>query len=299
MNFFEKETDNENYKKLLEDTSNYVNDLLIYGENVFNAALKNAERKESDFLILGLLKDVLESLYGIQCLFKGGAIDSTDIFFRNILEEIIYIQYILLDYDLIEEKTYIYNVCEIYDKMDRNKKIIKTIDKNINKCEELKKLEVSKLKDENIRLKDCIEKDPELKNASKKIKKAIKRNKKTYVKWYQIHSNQSSFTGLVRYLELEDIFIYLYNQFSIKTHGSKAKDTFISKDESVIVLDYRLPQKLSLVSQKLDVLKIFISKCCEFISNYYLIEIRDINNEKFKQKSDYINKKLNEFKIKY
>ncbi|HBG2133518.1 TPA: hypothetical protein KPJ62_003885 [Clostridioides difficile] len=286
MDLFMKEIEDPRYKNLIEITVSHINEICVYGQYLFNLMNTDKDNKKSDAVILFLFRDLLETVDGIQSLFKGSSINISDMLFRNMFELSLSLDYIFLDEELLEKRALSYEVTNIHEKItlyekfntdnaeyENFREIIGEDIYNIFTPEKLNSLA------ENLR--SVFEKYPEYKSVDedrtrKKDAINLKRRKRHLrdlePKWYQIHSTASNLRGLSKLLNMEKYYLILYSEWSKKLHGLASMEALKSVNNKPFVQNPKVPKNPQDVIMKIELIRSLMTSCYINICKYFLTD---------------------------
>lgn len=283
---FIKEIENEAYQNLISTTANHINEISIYGQLLFKAINDAMDPKHSDTAILFLFRETLETLDGIQSLFKGSSINVSDILLRNIFELSLSLDYIFLDDDLVEQRALSYDVDKIHEKIELYEKLNLEHDGNANFKEIvgsdiLSSYDSATLQSLADNLRVMFEKYEDYKevNIAREAKKDLLNARRRAQgrsdinpKWYQIYSSASSIRDLSRLVDMEKYYLILYSNWSMKVHGGAAMNGFTVVDNEAILVNPKVPKNPSDVATKVSLILTFMSSIYRLLCKYYLPE---------------------------
>lgn len=260
------------YCKLLKDTVDYLDSILIYGEDLLLRINDKGSEKYSDSAINLLLRELLEFLDGFISLFDGSSINVSDVLLRNIFELSLSFMYIFKDEDMIESRALAYDVESIYNKIDYYERLNTDIerfssDRQIVGSEFFTETNNEELLNRVENLKSMFTKYDEYKKLNEEFEAKIRGNKKP--RWYEVHSNAQNIRELSAFVDMEKYYIMLYKSWSTKTHGSAAMSGFTVNGNSPYIKNPKVP---SSVSDKLQIVWILMTDVYINLSKYYFGE---------------------------
>ncbi|GEM_PF-7014166 len=279
---FITEIESKDYNDLLESSVDFIDDILIYGQYLFDLVNTEERKKYSDSVILLLFRELLETLDGIKSLFVGSSINVSDMLIRNMFELTISLDYIFSDKKLIEKRALSYQVEAIHNKVDMYKKFnLKNSSnkafKNVIGDDILNTLNTFNFDDAIKSLQNQLNNNIEYCNVNNDRKSKVKKLKNKKIKWYEIYSDCSNLRSLSKLVNMEKYYLILYDVWSKKTHGSNAMSGIIVVDRVPVISNPKVPKTPSDVATKLSLLLTFMSNSYKYLCTYFL-EKEDYKN---------------------
>lgn len=201
MNYIKKNKSKE-YKDLTTKSVEFFNKILIYSENlaieINKKLLEYDEVKQYEFpadspqfILLLLFTDFLAPLDGVRSMYKEQSIEASKILVRTLLEQGVYITFILKDTLLIKERATAFylnclkneiEICDDVNDIKGKNNIIDTVNERKNLSYVTKKWE-ELIKERQKKIEQ---------RTGKKQSKNIKWYKANNVKWYTLTSKKSN-----------------------------------------------------------------------------------------------------------
>ena len=282
MDLFIQEIEDSGYKNLIEKTASHIDEICVYGQYLLNLMNTNNNNNKSDIVILLLFRDLLETVDGIQSLFKSSSINISDMLFINMFELSLSLDYIFLDKELLEARALSYDVTSIHEKITLYEKL------NTDNAEH-----------ENFR--KIIGEDmfnhltPEqLNSLAENLRSIVDETRK---------KDAINLRGRQRHLrDLEPKwYLILYSQWSKKLNGLASMEGFKSVDNEAILENPKIPKNPQDVIIKIGLLQSLMNSCYINICKYFLTD-KDSENlaiwyREIKEKEADISKKWSKVKF--
>lgn len=286
MDLFIQEIEDRGYKNLIEITVSHIGEICVYGQYLFNLMNTDKDNKKSDAVILFLFTDLLETVDGIQSLFKGSSINISDILFRNMFELSLNLDYIFLDEELLEKRALSYDVTNIHEKITLYEKL----NTDNAEYEDFRAIigediyndfTPERLHSSAENLRSMFEKYPEYKSVDEdrtRKKDAINlRRRQRHLhdlepKWYQIYSTASNLRGLSKLLNMEKEYLILYSEWSKKVHGLASMEALKSVNNEPFVQNPKIPKNPQDVIMKIELIQSLMFSCYINICKYFLTD---------------------------
>lgn len=195
--------DREFDEGFIENDWSELNNLLIecidYMTNVFGRCHSSAEGGIENIVILGLYRNIIQFLDGIQILLSKGQVGSCFTIMRNMFETLLTMEFILKN-DTVN-KSIFYMVCYYNSKINAIKQLKrryedKEIIENMKKDKYYREWNDNFIKNLIKHADDDLKKISEILNSdicnetNEKYKKNLKKIKKTYIQWYNLYDER-------------------------------------------------------------------------------------------------------------
>lgn len=115
------------YFNTLSDTLTNINDLLNYGKKLLNDVVSSSKiTKEADKVLILWLRDVVELIHGLLCLYQGQSFNNCKVLVRSLFEHYLNFKYVFKDDKNIDIKLRSYRYFQLmiilndYNNMLRN-----------------------------------------------------------------------------------------------------------------------------------------------------------------------------------
>lgn len=253
---------------------NLKNGLVNAADKIMDRTIKLKGQKNEigseDIVIISLQNSILNKVREIDFLIKTNKVQSINVILRSLLEQYVYLMYILDSQTVLKAKLFIYSY-----KIQMYEKTLKTI-RLMNSGPSYDTRESEKILHEQ--LKKIQEYHPEMNNIEdyifhlKKQFDELTPNKKAenyskYEKWYNIDNKTKGMRALMKSIGMNDAeYEYMYSLTSMDVHGISAFGNVKAKKDE---LTLEIPINLKFVETLMSSYLLFSSKK---IIEYYSVQ---------------------------
>lgn len=231
---------------------------------------KKSEIGSEDIVIISLQNSILNKVREIDFLIKANKVQSINVILRSMLEQYVYLMYILDSQTYLKAKLFIrsYQI-QTYEKLLNTINFMKS-DKsfNVNESETVLQKELEKIRKTNPEInniKDYIsylKKQFDEMSPNKSTKDRLK-----YEKWYKIDTKTSNMRDLMKSIDMSDAeYEFMYGLASMDVHGISAFGNVKAKKDELIL---EIPINLKFVETLMSSYLLFSSKK---IIEYYSVQ---------------------------
>lgn len=200
---------------------------------------KKSEIGSEDIVIISLQNSILNKVREIDFLIKANKVQSINVILRSMLEQYVYLMYILDSQTYLKAKLFIrsYQI-QTYEKLLNTINFMKS-DKsfNVNESETVLQKELEKIRKthpEINNIKDYIsylKKQFDEMSPNKSTKDRLK-----YEKWYKIDTKTSNMRDLMKSIDMSDAeYEFMYGLASMDVHGISAFRAVNAKKDELIL----------------------------------------------------------------
>lgn len=221
-NLFYDVNSNSDVKNKIEQSSHVLASLIIKFGELENELCFGASRKDDfvDTVLCLFIRKVMEQIDAINILFSIGSFAQTQIILRSLVENIVSLQFILKEDT--EKRAAAYWLEHHYEEIELGERLFGT-ESDLRKQIIANKGQESFDDDMNMFLKkkEVFERIVKSKPIFQEIDRDRKRKKekKKYMKWYEVCSNVTNFKDLMTETGYEKYYDSIYGGLSYETHA--------------------------------------------------------------------------------
>ena len=221
-NLFYNVNNNSNVKNTIEQVSNVLASIITKFGELENEMCYGTSRKDDfiDTVVCLFIRKIMEQIDAINLLFSIGSFTQTQIILRSLVENIVSLQFILKEDT--QKRASAYWLEHHYQEIEMGERIFNTeseFKKQViaNKGQEAFDIDMNKF----LKKKEAFERIVKSKPVFQEIDRDRKRKKekKKYMKWYEVCSNVTSFKGMMTETGYEKYHDSIYGGLSYETHA--------------------------------------------------------------------------------
>lgn len=295
-----QELTNKLYSSTLNDTLEIIKDLLNYGKNFIIIVSKSKKiKKAADKILILWLRNIVELLDGILCLYKGQSFNNSKILARTLFEYYLNFKYAFEKDKDIDIRLRSYEYFNLITHLNEYNKMLKN----------------PKYPSPNFNLKTLEKEHPPFKEVMNTIKKEITSNTyldlytnakyffkyqpdETYeylfdknpikkpIQWYSLTNPQiRSISRLARHLNEKDLYIVFYKPYSNIIHAGDALNGLISNANKIELKNFDQPEEMT---SSLYFIIALVVNIYDLYMKYFSLE-----DKKYTDKYSNVDEKLN------
>ncbi|MBA9074736.1 hypothetical protein GGR22_002909 [Flavobacterium gossypii] len=230
--------------KELDDLSLLIDEAVNFGTHILNWEIEKNNSHRENAISQIFFKNILEIVDGISILVKKSSIDNTKVLFRVLLENILYLEY-LLENDFKKRAlayivTTIHKEIKFFSKLEDNTQVGKEFKAQLKKDKifknvpffELPTIEKKKESFENkLQLPAFLETEQEYQRTLIRIKNP---------NWYSLYDGPHNIENLAKYLNHHSLYEAFYRGYSEDIHISNiVKSNLVEKKGEIIMKSMR------------------------------------------------------------
>lgn len=243
------------YFNTLSDTLTNINDLLNYGKKLLNDVVSSSKiTKEADKVLILWLRDVVELIHGLLCLYQGQSFNNCKVLVRSLFEHYLNFKYVFKDDKNIDIKLRSYRYFQLmiilndYNNMLRNP-VYSSKNFNLTTMKRdypLYEADMKQIKQEiTSELYSDLYNDV-TKNFKYQPNKAYRQLfDKNPIQWYTLtNPSIKSISRLANYLDEKDLYIVFYKSYSKIIHAGNALNGLMLNANSIKLKNFNQPEEM-------------------------------------------------------